>query len=96
MAHPLELARTGSLSGQLAKDLSLEECYQVDEEGRTLLHCAVEGGFLKHFPIECFSREVVDAWMTTQDTKGFTPIALAETKFQSLLHAFFPPEDSKP
>jgi hypothetical protein len=98
MATPsaFKLALAGSLDGKLARSLSLEECYQVDEEGRTLLHCAVVGGFLKNFPLECFSREVVDAWMNTEDLQGFTPIALAESQFTSLLHAFFPTYEKPP
>lgn len=91
-----ELALKGSLHGAHARNLSLEECYEVDDEGRTLLHCAVLGGFLKNFPLECFSSEVVDAWMNTADHRGLTPIALAETHYTSLLHAFFPPLSTTP
>lgn len=86
-----DLALHGHLSGTDARRLSLEECYEIDADGRTLLHCAVLGGFLKNFPLECFSNEVVDAWMDTADKNGHTPIALAEAQFTSLLHAFFPP-----
>jgi hypothetical protein len=34
--------------------------------------------------------------MNTEDLQGFTPIALAESQFTSLLHAFFPTYEKPP